>query len=71
MDRNDALNLGIRLRRSTTNRDAIAICDALMEELTKTTAIRKRAANGTFDRKAYQRDYMRKYRVSLKQKEQT
>lgn len=67
MEKSEAIDLAIRLKRSTTNRDVISLCDALLAAV----GPRQRAANGTFDRVTYQRDYMRLVRAKKKAQTQT
>lgn len=67
IDHATALETATRLRRSTTNRDTLTVCDALLERLVSADGeSRKRAPNGTFDRKTYMREYMRKHRAADK-----
>ena len=57
-----------RLKRAQPrNQDALTVCDALLARLSMPGRIKqKRAAAGTFDRRAYQRELMRKRRAEGK-----
>lgn len=58
-----------RLRRAQPrNPDTMAVCDALEEVLRYWRAVdgKPRMAKGTFDKKAYMRLYMRKWRTRQK-----
>lgn len=60
MDQSELRALITRLRRQTTSRDTLDLCDAAMELLGKSKA------KEPFDRKTYMRDYMRQRRAKPK-----
>jgi hypothetical protein len=55
-----------RVRRATRNADVMAVCDALESLIQKPVAEIVNERQATFDRKAYQRDLMRKRRAEGK-----
>ena len=59
-----------RLRRAQPrNPDTMAVCDAL-EEVLRYVRILPMRDKGTFDKKAYMREYMRKRRAKAKARRQ-
>lgn len=62
MDLGALTEIARRVRRSTSNRDVLALCDGV----TELAHAKPAAERPKFDRTAYQRDYMRRRRAAEK-----